>query len=280
MSPEIDFADRPAQVERASEGTVRAQQQGPLLEAVLNRPDKLNAINRAVLAGLTAVVDWCTADPSVRVLVLRGEGRGFSAGGDLDEVKSLVPSSERFNAFLDEWHAALGAVEACCVPVVAAVHGMAFAGGFELVQVCDVVVAGEDTRIGDQHANFGLFPAGGSTQRLPRLAGPRAGLWLLLSGEHIDAHRAWQLGVVTEVVPEADVVGRAREMATLLSERSAAASAAIKEAVRLGSALDVPAALRAEREIAVRHMASDDVQVGLAAFRSRSRPDFTTRRRS
>jgi enoyl-CoA hydratase/carnithine racemase len=262
-------------VAKASDGAVLGYRDGPVAIVALNRPDKLNAINRAVLAGLAAAVQWCDADPSVRAMVLRGEGRGFSAGGDLNEVASLVQDAMAFDEFLDEWHATFQSVADCRVPTIAAVHGVALAGGFELLQVCDVVVVGESTTLGDQHANYGLFPAGGSTQRLPRLIGIRAATWLLLSGQAVAPVEAHQMGLVTEVVAEAAVLSRAIEMAQLLSQKSSAASAAIKKALRAGDGLDIRAAIAAERSIAVQHMASEHAQVGLAAFRCRRQPDFT-----
>src|SRR4029450_486047 len=96
---------------------------------------------------------------------------------------------------LDHWHRVLSLVEQCTRPTIAAVHGLALAGGLELTQACDVVVATEDAEFGDQHAKFGLFPGGGSTQRLPRLVGRRAATWVLLSGDPVDASTAPQLGL-------------------------------------------------------------------------------------
>jgi len=266
-----NLADR---VSAASGRAIRWEQCGALAHIILDRPGKLNAINKDVLAGIRAAVDVAEAEGSVRALIVRGEGRAFSAGGDLDEVASLVTRPDEFNRFLDEWHETLFRIYDSPVPSVAAVHGFAFAGGFELTQVCDVVVIGDTTRIADQHANFGLFPAGGSTQRVPRLAGPRLASWLLLSGEPISPERAVSAGLATEVVKEVDVLTRATAMAETLAVRSPAATAAIKRAMRSGQGLNIRDAIAAERDGAVRHMASGDVQIGLEAFRRRLKPDF------
>lgn len=264
-----------ATVSGASGGAVKMLREGQIVEIVLSRPERLNAIDAATLRGLRAAVDYIDVDPSVRVAVLVGEGRAFSAGGDLREVTALIQDPSAFGVFLDEWHCVLASIEALRVPVIAAVHGFALAGGFELVQVCDLVVMGDQSTIGDQHANYGLFPAGGSTQRLPRQVNRRAATWLLLSGESLSATSALSLGLINQVVPEAETRTAALDMARVLASRSASATAAIKAALRLGANLDVPTAIAAERQIALKHMTSADAKVGLAAFRTRTVPDFS-----
>jgi len=234
-------------VEAASAGTVRFEDNGVFVSIVLNRPDKMNAISRPVLAGIRRAIQAAEQMPAVKSIVIRGEGRAFSAGGDLEEVAALVADSPRFNEFLDYWHESLNLVEDCELPTIAAVHGIAFAGGFELTQVCDFVVLGQQTRIGDQHANLGLFPAGGSTQRLARLVGPRLAKWMLMTGATIAPGEALTAGLVNEVVAEDQVRGRAEEMAASFAAKSRRASAEIKQALALGEGLPARDALRVER---------------------------------
>jgi enoyl-CoA hydratase/carnithine racemase len=248
---------------------------GPVAHIVLSRPTKMNAINRQMLVLLREAITAAQADPRVRVIVISGAGRAFSAGGDLEEVAGLVQDSPEFNEFLDFWHDSLLSIERSSVPTIAAVHGFAFAGGFELTQACDFVVIGDRTAISDQHANFGLFPAGGSTQRLPRLVPPRVALWMLMSGATLEPAACVTAGLVNEVVLEDDVLTRANEMAAILATKSRGASSSIKSAVRLARDLPLEEAIAEERPIALRHMASADVQIGLAAFRTRTTPDFT-----
>jgi enoyl-CoA hydratase/carnithine racemase len=261
-------------VAASSAATLRMFRSGPVAEIVLSRPERLNAINRAVLRGLREAVDYVDSDSRVRVVVMRGEGRAFSAGGDLEEVAGLVHDRRAFSQFLDEWHSTFASIESLRVPVIAAVHGFALAGGFELVQVCDLVVIGDQSRIGDQHANFGLFPAGGSTQRLPRQVNRRTATWLLLSGESLSAESAMSHGLVNRVVPETEVRAAAMEMAGVIAGRSASGTAAIKAALRLGADRDVVSAIAGERQIALNQMASADAQKGFAAFRARTVPNF------
>lgn len=258
-----------------SRGALSVILNGPVAEIVLARPQKLNAINGDVLAGLRSAVPALDGQREIRAVILRGEGRCFSAGGDLSEVKELTQEPARFDEFLSTWHATLGLLERSPLPMIAAVHGIAFAGGLELVEACDLVVVGDRTRIGDQHAMFGLFPAGGSVQRLPRLVGRRAGAWMLMTGEEIQPAEALALGLVNRVVAESQVADEARRMAAVLATKSRSATGAIKAAVRLGVDRTVSEALDLERPIAVAHMASADAQAGFAAFQARTAPDFS-----
>jgi enoyl-CoA hydratase/carnithine racemase len=257
---------------------VLAERDGPVLTVTLNRPDKLNALDTDCLDLLEQHFAAADGDPAVRAVVLAGNGRGFCAGADLAVVGGIAADRDAFDGFLHRWHTAFGTIEACGKPTIAAVTGFALAGGFELTQVCDLVVIGTSARLGDQHANYGLFPGGGSTQRLPRLIGRRAATWMLLSGDPVDAPTALALGLANRVAPDDDVVAAARDMALQLAERSTAASRAIKRSLREGIHLPLGEALDVERAIAVEHMASGDAATGLAAFAGRTRPDFGFRR--
>lgn len=257
---------------------VLAEADGPVLTVTLNRPDKLNALDTDCLDLLERHFAVADSDPAVRVVVLAGNGRGFCAGADLAMVAGIAADRGAFDAFLRRWHTVFGVIEACGKPTIAAVTGFALAGGFELTQVCDLVVMGASARLGDQHANFGLFPGGGSTQRLPRLIGRRAAAWMLLSGDPVDASTALELGLANRVAPDDDVLHAARDVALYLAERSTAASRAIKRSLREGIHLPLADALDVERGIAVEHMASADAATGLAAFAGRTQPDFGYRR--
>lgn len=259
----------------AGPGAITLERQGPVGIVSLNRPQKLNAIDRSVLEGLRWACDEVERDVSIRALVLRGEGRCFSAGADLAMVEGLVGNDTGFAQFMDEWHDTFSRVDTLPVPTIAAVHGVALAGGFELMQVCDLAVVAHDARVGDQHATFGLFPGGGSTQRLPRITSPRRAMWLLLSGEWIDGSTAVEWGLANRSTAEDEVLVESIRMASSLAERSPAASAAIKAAVRAGEGLPLGQALAIDRTYALSHMRSDDAIAGLEAFRQRTTPIFT-----
>ena len=271
-----DIAWLPLQdeVKHSCEGRVVLEITSSVATMTINRPNKLNAIDSGVLTGIRTALAGIEDDRSVRALILRGTGRAFSAGGDLDEVSALVADKRRFSRFLDYWHESLLLLQDSPVPSIAAVHGFAYAGGLELTQACDFVVLGRGAVLGDQHANFGLFPAGGSTQRLPRLVPPRVAKWLLMTGEAIDAPTALALGLVNRVVDDADVFDEAQRMADTLGRKSRAGNAAIKAAVHVGADRPLTDAIDAERSLAVDHMASDDAQTGFNAFRTRTTPVF------
>lgn len=248
---------------------------GHVAHLVLNRPAKLNAIDGTVLASLQAAVREIEDDDETRVVVLSASGRMFCAGADLAFVREQLTSADHYATFLRTWHAAFDSIERCSKPIIAAVHGVALAGGLELTQVCDVVVAAENAEFGDQHARFGLFPGGGSTQRLPRLIGQRRARWLLLSGERFSADDARVYGMVNRVVPADALMNEAMAMAEQLATLSVSASAAIKRAAIEGAQVPLEAGLVLEQSIAVDHMLGRDANLGLTAFESRTQPVFT-----
>lgn len=256
---------------------VYTRRNGAVAHLVLNRADKLNALDPESVDLLAESVAAIAADTAIRAVVVRGEGRAFSAGADLEAMTPLLTDPVRFTAFLDRWHAAYDALAACPVPTIAAVHGHALAGGFELTHVCDHVVLNRDAVFGDQHATFGMFPAGGGIQRLARLVGPRRASWLLMSGTRITAADALAWGLATEVRDRDDVVPRAVELAEVLAAKSANLNAQIKRGLVEDLDRPLPEAFARERPHAVAHMTSDDAARGLAAFRDRAVPVFGPR---
>lgn len=260
-----------------SEAKVLLERHGTVAHLVLNRPQKLNAIDGDCLRLLRAHIATIEVDAAIRAVVIRGAGRAFCAGADLDYVGPIFTDPRGYGAFLAEWHQTFDGIADCSRPTIAAVHGLALAGGFELTLACDFVVMAGDAHMGDQHANFGLIAGGGATQRLPRLIGVRQAKWLLLSGDRVDAARALQLGLANAIVPPGELLTRAEEMAAVLSAKSPLANAHAKEAVRLGLAADLHTGLAIERRIGVQHMQSEDVQIGLQAFHTRTQPQFKGR---
>lgn len=258
---------------------VHLRRAGAVGHLVLNRPDKLNALDAECVGLLAAAARVITATTEIRAVVVAGTGRAFCAGADLDAMRPLLAEGEAFAAFLDDWNAAYDALAACPVPLVAAVHGHALAGGFELTHVCDLVVLGRDAVFGDQHATFGMFPAGGGIQRLARLVGRRRAAWLLMSGARIAPEDALAWGLATEVCDTDDVLPRAVAMAETLATKSSNLNAQIKRGLAEDLTVPVTEALARERPHAVAHMVSEDAACGLAAFAARGTPRFPPRRR-
>ena len=154
--------------------TITCATGGGIARIMLNRPDRLNAISPELLEDLDRACALVEGDAAVRAVTLTAAGRTFCAGADLRAVKELSPDPVRWNAFMGLWHRVFDRIEALPVPVVAGVHGLALAGGLELVLVADLVVADEAARLGDQHANFGLVAGGGGASACPGSSAPAA----------------------------------------------------------------------------------------------------------
>lgn len=256
---------------------VELERHGAFAEIVLNRPERLNALDSDCISAIDAYLSELDSDSDVRAVLLRGEGRAFCSGADLDEVTRHMQDPAQYESFLEEWHDLFWKIETLPMATVAAVDGVALAGGFELLQVCDVVIVGDQVQIADHHAKLGIFPSGGSTQRLPRLIGPRRAKWLLISGEPLDPKSAVRLGLANEAVPMEAVLPRAREVCELLSGRSPLVTRHVKESMARGAQMELRSALALERKIAVNHSQSEDPQRGLLAFREGSEPEFSGR---
>lgn len=179
-----------------AEGVVKSHVAGQVGHVLLNRPEARNAITVELAAALADAVGYLSSDESVRVILIRGAGRDFCVGGDVRALARLrgrggPAVAELFRQFAR----ALDAITAAPVPVVAAVHGHAVAGGFELMQACDIAVVREDARIADIHNRFGHVPGGGSTQRLPRIVGRQRAMGLILTGDEISGREAADWGL-------------------------------------------------------------------------------------
>jgi enoyl-CoA hydratase len=238
---------------------------------VLDRPEQLNAISPELLRDLDVACAAIEDDPGVRAVALCGAGRAFCAGADLRFVEELAPDAARWAEFMDLWHRVFDRIERLPPPVIAGVHGLALAGGLELTLVCDLVVADEGARLGDQHANFALVAGGGGSQRLPRLIGARRAKELMLLGGWLDARQAHDWGLVNRVVATGTVETATLALARELAEKSRAASRTVKLLVDRGLGMDLRAGLELEKQQVAAHMRTEDAAAGLRAFRERSR---------
>jgi enoyl-CoA hydratase/carnithine racemase len=249
--------------------TVLRSQSGAVGEVVLNRPAALNAVTTVLARAFVEAVDGLVAD-GARALVVRGAGGTFCAGGDVDELVALCDHDPAGPAaLLDAFAAMCAAVTHAPVPVIAAVDGYAMAGGFELAQSCDIVIVATDAQLADNHARYGLVPAGGGTQRLPRLVGRQRALALILTGDRLDGEQAVDWGLAYRAVPSGEVVDAARGIAARLAGLDAAALAAIKRLVRDGLALPLDEALARERATVIDHLARPAALAHLAAVTAR-----------
>jgi enoyl-CoA hydratase len=181
----------------------------------LNRPAKLNALSGPLVAALMTALDAAVADPEVRVIVLQGAGRAFSAGYDLtEEVEGGVDGPVQWRALLAADVAATLRILDCPKPVIAQIHGYALAGGLEIVMACDLVVAAEGTKVGEPEIRYGSAPV---TLLMPYLIGQKATRELLLTGDLIDASDAQRIGLVNRVVPADDLAAEVDALADRLA---------------------------------------------------------------
>jgi enoyl-CoA hydratase len=247
---------------------------GGIARVTLNRPDRLNAISPELLQDLDRACDAVEADAAVRVVTLTAAGRTFCAGADLRAVRELSPDAQRWGAFMGLWHRVFDRIEALPLPVIAGVHGLALAGGLELVLVADLVVADEGARLGDQHANFGLVAGGGGSQRLPRLIGARRAKELMLLGGWLSAAESLAWGLVNRVVPAGTVAKGVEEMAGTLAAGSGSANRTVKTLVNRAFDTDLAEGLELERRLVAQHMRSADAAEGLRAFAEKRKPVF------
>lgn len=241
----------------------------------LDRPDALNALSMELLAEFSDAVATVERDQGVKALVVRGEGRAFCAGADLlffdtvfSEISLLPPYVELLNRCFHQ-------LEQLPVPVIALVHGFALAGGLELLLACDMALAAEDARIGDQHANFGLMPGGGSTQRLPRRVGMQRAMELLTTGRWLSGTEAVEWGLALRSAP---LESLDEELETLLSQlrgKSRTGLGWIKSVTRQGEELPLRAGLDREGMAFVQYFAtSPHPQEGIQAFKEKRQPEF------
>lgn len=239
----------------------------------VNRPDKLNALNRATIEELDAAIGHLVSRSDVGGIILTGAGRAFVAGADIAELAALSPPEGL--ALSRRGQEVFARFEASPKPVLAAVNGFALGGGCELAMACHVRIASDTARFGQPEVKLGLIPGYGGTARLPRLVGPGHAAQLLMTGEIIDAAEAARIGLVNRVVPAAELAEVALGLVRQVLANGPLAVARVLEAIR--GAVDAPPASAYEREASAFSglFASADMREGTAAFLGKRAPDFT-----
>lgn len=213
---------------------------GGVCRLTLNRPDQLNAISRELMTRLVAELRRIDADESVRVVILRGNGRAFCAGADLSEHFGAEDAMDIGRT--DLWDL----IENLRVPVIAAVHGWAITGGFLLAYCCDLIVASDEARFRDTHASLGLIPTGGESQRMPRRVGGALARELMLTSRPLPADEARDAGFVSRVVPRDELDAAALDIAGMIAANSARSVRDIKMLINVGLAGDFATGMRME----------------------------------
>jgi enoyl-CoA hydratase len=239
----------------------------------INRPDKLNALNRAVLGELITALRAAGDDAGTAAVVITGAGeKAFVAGADIAEMASMSPEEAR--AFSAEGHAVAEAIDALGKPVLAAVNGFALGGGCELALACHVRLASPNAVFSQPEVGLGLIPGFGGTQRLARLVGEGRALEMIMSGGRVDAAEAARIGLVNRVVEDGSVLEAAVKLAATIQRQSPVAVRLALRAVRKGLAMPLGEALAFESALFGICFSTEDMKEGTQAFLERRKATF------
>jgi enoyl-CoA hydratase/carnithine racemase len=237
------------------------------------REERLNALDADTFRELLGALDDIEADPELAVLIITGRGRAFVAGADINGyVERTVLDYVNFQRL---GRLVYDRIERLRQPVIAAVNGYALGGGFELVLVCDLVVAAENATFGLPEAKLGLLPGGGGTQRLPRLIGRNKAKELLMTADYITAEEAKALGIVNRVVPNEELMAATHALADRILKRAPLAVALGMQLVHDGLQASLPTAITQEMGMTATLYDTDDAREGIRAFIEKRPPIFT-----
>jgi enoyl-CoA hydratase len=252
------------------------EDRGAIRTIAINRPDKLNALNRETIGELALAFEQARHDDAVRVVVLAGAGeKAFVAGADISELATLTPIEARERS--RQGQSMMRKVETLAKPVIARIQGYALGGGLELAMACHLRVASEKAKIGQPEINLGLIPGFGGTQRLLRLAGRSAALELCLLGQPVDAQRAFAIGVVNRVVAADRLDEEVAAIADQLAASAPIALAGILDAVLTGGECALDQGLDYEAQTFATCFATEDMREGTKAFLERRKASFSGR---
>jgi enoyl-CoA hydratase len=239
----------------------------------LNRPAARNALTTPLLARLAATLAAAEDDETVRSVVLTGGPDCFAAGADIGELADKDEAAAAADPRVGHW----AAIRRFAKPLIAAVNGWCLGGGNELAMACDIVIAGDNASFGQPEINLAILPGAGGTQLLPRLVGKPLAMKLILSGAPLSAAEALAAGLVAELVPAAETIGRALDLAARIAEKSPLALRLSKQAVLAAYDLPLADGLAFERQGFARLCGSADKREGVAAFREKRKPRFVGR---
>lgn len=253
--------------------TILVETRGKVGLIILNRPKALNALNTQVMADVIAAAQAFDADPQIGAIVLTGSERAFAAGAD---IKEMQPKTY-IEVYTEDFFAGWEALTRVRKPIVAAVAGYALGGGCELAMICDFIIAGDNAKFGQPEITLGVMPGMGGSQRLTRFVGKSKAMDMCLTGRMMDAAEAERCGLVSRVVPAAEVVEEALKAADKISGFSLPATMMTKEAVNRSFETTLAEGLRFERRVFHAMFALEDQKEGMAAFADKRSANFSNR---
>ncbi|MCI4373855.1 MAG: enoyl-CoA hydratase-related protein [Thermoplasmata archaeon] len=257
----------------SEDGLVGRKGEEDHVEVLTLKNPPVNALSTALLAALDGHIHAIEADPTVRAVILTGDGQYFSAGADLKEMATLDLSSAP--DVVRRGHALFARIATLRPPVVAAINGLALGGGLELALCADLRVAGESAKLGAPEVNYGLMPAYGGTQRLPRIVGLPRAKELIFGGGMISATEALRIGLINKMVPAGQELRAARDLAHTIAQKAPKAVQAAKRAINEGISKPLIEGIEIEtRHFATEVLPSSDLGEGILAFSERRPPKF------
>jgi enoyl-CoA hydratase/carnithine racemase len=253
---------------------ILVSREGAVAVVTLNRPKALNALNAELLSELVAALEGFDVDDGVRAIVLTGSERAFAAGAD---IKEMAPQSYMDMFKSNFFAAAADKIAAIRKPIIAAVAGYALGGGCELAMLCDFIIAADTAKFGQPEINLGVMPGIGGTQRLTRFVGKSKAMEMCLTGRNMDAAEAERSGLVSRVVPAAELMAEAMKAAQKVAEQSVPIVMMTKETVNRAYETTLAEGIRFERRLFHAMFATEDQKEGMAAFSEKRKPAFKDR---
>lgn len=236
----------------------------------INRPEARNALSLEVRRALAEAIYRLDADDETRAIVITGDDKAFAAGADVQELLVRKPHDRAFRDARVAWEA----MEACRIPLIAAVNGFALGGGCELALHCDILIAGETASLGFPEVKLGIMPGAGGTQRALRLIGKSRAMRYILTGDAVTGTQAAAMGLASEAVPDAEVLPHALKIATKIARHAPIAVASIKDVLIQGQDASLEAAIRLEARAFELLFATEDKNEGISAFLEKRKPSF------
>ncbi|MBK8507889.1 MAG: enoyl-CoA hydratase [Candidatus Competibacter sp.] len=254
--------------------TIRVENRGPVCLITLDRPKAFNALSNDLMDELTQALDAAEGDDAIRAIVLTGGEKVFAAGADIKGMKDYsYMDAYKGNFITRNWER----VSRCRKPVIAAVAGYALGGGCELAMMCDFILAADNAKFGQPEIKLGILPGAGGTQRLTRLIGKSKAMELCLTGRMMDATEAERSGLVSRIVPVAELLAEAVKTAELIAAQSLPAVMMTKECVNRALETSLAEGLLFERRTFHAVFATQDQKEGMEAFTGKRAPDFKHR---
>ncbi len=239
----------------------------------LNRPQALNALNARLIGELNLALDGFEADPAIGCIVITGSEKAFAAGADIKEMSGLSYPSTYLDDFITSWDRIGNRRK----PMVAAVAGFALGGGCELAMMCDFILAADTAKFGQPEIKLGVMPGAGGTQRLTRFVGKAKAMEMCLTGRMMDAAEAERAGLVSRVIPAAELVDEALKVAAAIAGMSLPIAMMTKESVNRSYETTLAEGIRFERRVFHAMFATADQKEGMGAFVEKRKPEFKNR---